>query len=116
MNISNSIAELKKYYISEIKGMALVSKNSYEVFFYGKIQGELYHVSNMVENDLIPTEVVEAFNLSVVEAVRSDDGFAADKMNIMTFDGKGNCELRQESLDCRTYKIKKAWKEENIKG
>ena len=61
MEIIDCIKELQKNNILNIKGMALVTEKSYEVFFYGEINGKIYQSNNMIEENLVSVSVIEDF-------------------------------------------------------
>ena len=51
--IITQIENLEKEGISNIDMLALITKTTSEIVFYGEIQGKIYKSNNMVEENLI---------------------------------------------------------------
>lgn len=112
--MSNSIANLVKRItdmgISEIEMLALVSDTSYEVVFYGVCKGKMLQSNAMVEEDLMPADVIDTFYKEVAAAVRQNSRYVKNKMNIVKYHKSGDMDFAQYEKDCRVYGIKKDWK------
>lgn len=109
------IKKITEQDITEIQGLALVTKTSYEVVFYGKINGEIVQSNNMVEMNLIDSVLLDDFYSEMAKKVKELPDYKEECMNIFTFDDKSHFELKTEEKARSLYSIKKHWKESVMK-
>ena len=104
------IENLEKKGISNIDMLALITKNSSEVIFYGEIQGKIYQSNNMVEENLIDSLEIETFYENITKIIKTDKEFREEKMNIIKVNRKKVFSIEIEDKDCKVYRIKKEWR------
>lgn len=95
---------------SNIKGMALVTKDWSEIFFYSNIDGEWHKSLDMVEEGLIDSVKLDNFTTDVEKIIRSSSQYKMDKLNIIKFDNKGNVFIEYDKYDISVYSVKKKWR------
>jgi len=110
--IITQIENLEKEGISNINMLALITKTTSEIIFYGEIQGKIYQSNNMVEENLIDSLKIEKFYENIVKIIRSDKEFRKEKMNIVKVNREKEFSIEIEEKNCKVYKIKKEWKNE----
>ncbi|ERK65996.1 hypothetical protein HMPREF1984_01937 [Leptotrichia sp. oral taxon 215 str. W9775] len=110
--IITQIENLEKEGITDIDMLALITKTTSEIIFYGKIQGKIYQSNNMVEENLIDSLKIEKFYENIVKIIRSDKEFREEKMNIVKVNREKEFSIEIEEKNCKVYKIKKEWKNE----
>ena len=110
--IIEKISEFEKKGISDIQMIALVSDTSSEVIFYGVVDGVRYQSNNMVEEGKVDFGVVDEFYDGIVKLIRTNEGFDAEKMNIVRADSD-RCKFDYEEKKCKTFRIIRKW-EENL--
>ena len=101
------IENLEKKGISNIDMLALITKTSSEVIFYGEIQGKIYQSNNMVEENLIDSLEIETFYENITKIIKTDKEFREEKMNIIKVNRKKVFSIEIEDKDCKVYRIKK---------
>jgi hypothetical protein len=104
------IENLEKKGISNIDMLALITKTSSEVIFYGEIQGKIYQSNNMVEENLIDSLEIETFYENITKIIKTDKEFREEKMNIIKVNRKKVFSIEIEDKDCKVYRIKKEWR------
>lgn len=104
------IENLEKKGISNIDMLALITKTSSEVIFYGEIQGKIYQSNNMVEENLIDLLEIETFYENITKIIKTDKEFREEKMNIIKVNRKKVFSIEIEDKDCKVYRIKKEWR------
>ena len=104
------IENLEKKGISNIDMLALITKTSSEVLFYGEIQGKIYQSNNMVEENLIDSLEIETFYENITKIIKTDKEFREEKMNIIKVNRKKVFSIEIEDKDCKVYRIKKEWR------
>ena len=104
------IENLEKKGISNIDMLALITKTSSEVIFYGEIQGKIYQSNNMVEENLIDSLEIETFYENITKIIKNDKEFREEKMNIIKVNRKKVFSIEIEDKDCKVYRIKKEWR------
>ena len=104
------IENLEKKGISNIDMLALITKTSSEVIFYGKKQGKIYQSNNMVEENLIDSLEIETFYENITKIIKTDKEFREEKMNIIKVNRKKVFSIEIEDKDCKVYRIKKEWR------
>ena len=110
--IITQIENLEKEGISNINMLALITKTTSEIIFYGEIQGKIYQSNNMVEENLIDSLKIEKFYENIVKIIRSDKEFRKEKMNIVKVNREKEFSIEIEEKNFKFYKIKKEWKNE----
>jgi hypothetical protein len=110
--IITQIENLEKEGISNIDMLALITKTTSEIIFYGEIQGKIYQSNNMVEENLIDSLKIEKFYENIAKIIRSDKEFREEKMNIVKVNREKEFSIEIEEKNCKVYKIKKEWKNE----
>ena len=108
--IITQIENLEKKGISNIDMLALITKTSSEVIFYGEIQGKIYQSNNMVEENLIDSLEIETFYENITKIIKTDKEFREEKMNIIKVNRKKVFSIEIEDKDCKVYRIKKEWR------
>ena len=104
------IENLEKKGISNIDMLALITKTSSEVIFYGEIQGKIYQSNNMVEENLIDSLEIETFYENITKIIKTDKEFREEKMNIIKVNREKVFSIEIEDKDCKVYRIKKEWR------
>lgn len=104
------IENLEKKGISNIDMLALITKTSSEVIFYGEIQGKIYQSNNMVEENLIDSLEIETFYENITKIIKTDKEFREEKMNIIKVNREKVFSREIEDKDCKVYRIKKEWR------
>ena len=104
------IENLEKKGISNIDMLALITKTSSEVIFYGEIQGKIYQSNNMVEENLIDSLEIETFYENITKIIKTDKKFREEKMNIIKVNREKVFSIEIEDKDCKVYRIKKEWR------
>ena len=104
------IENLEKKGISNIDMLALITKTSSEVIFYGEIQGKIYQSNNMVEENLIDSLEIETFYENITKIIKTDKEFREEKMNIIKVNRKKVFSIEIEDKDCKVYRINKEWR------
>ena len=104
------IENLEKKGISNIDMLALITKTSSEVIFYGEIQGKIYQSNNMVEENLIDSLEIETFYENITKIIKTDKEFREEKMNIIKVNREKVFSIEIEDNDCKVYRIKKEWR------
>ena len=104
------IENLEKKGISNIDMLALITKTSSEVIFYGEIQGKFYQSNNMVEENLIDSLEIETFYENITKIIKTDKEFREEKMNIIKVNREKVFSREIEDKDCKVYRIKKEWR------
>ena len=104
------IENLEKKGISNIDMLALITKTSAEVIFYGEIQGKIYQSNNMVEENLIDSLEIETFYENITKIIKTDKEFREEKMNIIKVNREKVFSIEIEDKDCKVYRIKKEWR------
>ena len=100
------IENLEKKGISNIDMLALITKTSSEVIFYGEIQGKIYQSNNMVEENLIDSLEIETFYENITKIIKTDKEFREEKMNIIKVNRKKVFSIEIEEKDCNTKQYK----------
>ena len=108
--IITQIENLEKEGISNIDMLALITKTTSEIIFYGEIQGKIYQSNNMVEENLIDSLKIEKFYENIAKIIRSDKEFREEKMNIIKVNREKVFSIEIEDKDCKVYRIKKEWR------
>lgn len=111
--IANIVAQIKSTGLTDIKLLALVTDNSYEVIFYGNHNGVMSQSNNLAEAGILNLEFVDSIYRDVAEKVRADKNFNPLKMNIITVLDDGISDeitIEYDEKDCSVYSIKKRWK------
>lgn len=108
--IITQIENLEKEGISNIDMLALITKTTSEIIFYGEIQGKIYQSNNMIEENLIDSLKIEKFYENIAKIIRSDKEFREEKMNIVKVNREKKFSIEIDEKNCKVYKIKKDWK------
>ena len=108
--IITQIENLEKEGISNINMLALITKTTSEIIFYGEIQGKIYQSNNMVEENLIDSLEIETFYENITKIIKTDKEFREEKMNIIKVNRKKVFSIEIEDKDCKVYRIKKEWR------
>lgn len=108
--IITQIENLEKEGITDIDMLALITKTTSEIIFYGEIQGKIYQSNNMVEENLIDSLKIEKFYENIAKIIRSDKEFREEKMNIIKVNREKVFSIEIEDKDCKVYRIKKEWR------
>ena len=108
--IITQIENLEKEGISNIDMLALITKTTSEIIFYGEIQGKIYQSNNMVEENLIDSLEIETFYENITKIIKTDKEFREEKMNIIKVNREKVFSIEIEDKDCKVYRIKKEWR------
>jgi hypothetical protein len=108
--IITQIENLEKEGISDIDMLALITKTTSEIIFYGEIQGKIYQSNNMVEENLIDSLEIETFYENITKIIKTDKEFREEKMNIIKVNREKVFSREIEDKDCKVYRIKKEWR------
>ena len=108
--IITQIENLEKEGISDIDMLALITKTTSEIIFYGEIQGKIYQSNNMVEENLIDSLEIETFYENITKIIKTDKEFREEKMNIIIVNREKVFSREIEDKDCKVYRIKKEWR------
>ncbi len=108
--IITEIENLEKEGISDIDMLALITKTTSEIIFYGEIQGKIYQSNNMVEENLIDSLEIETFYENITKIIKTDKEFREEKMNIIKVNREKVFSIEIEDKDCKVYRIKKEWR------
>ena len=108
--IITQIENLEKEGISNINMLALITKTTSEIIFYGEIQGKIYQSNNMVEENLIDSLEIETFYENITKIIKTDKEFREEKMNIIKVNREKVFSIEIEDKDCKVYRIKKEWR------
>lgn len=108
--IIEEIKNLEKKGIAKIDLLALVTDTSYEIVFYGDINGKKIQSNNMVEEDLIDSRIIDDFYEKINQIIANSEEFDKEKMNIVKVNNKYEIYFEKENRDIKVYKIKKEWR------
>lgn len=98
---------------------AAVSRTGYEIFFYSFLGGEIKQCHALAEEGLLDGNVLEEIFEAVADIIRQSKAYAAEQYNIatITVDESGvRMDMKHYAKDARMYRIKKEWKEKNIRS
>ncbi len=108
--IHDEIAKIEAKGLSDVELIALVTDTSYEVIFYAKYDGKMRQSNDLAENGILSLDFVDDVYASVAKVVRKDRKYDATKMNIVKASGE-DVNTEYDEKNCRTYGLKKKWKE-----
>ncbi len=111
--MKNLIKSISSKGISSVKGLALVSDTSYEVIFYGIINGKTIQSNTMVEEDLIDSVFLDKIYNDIASCIKKTSDYDNNKLNIVEFNDNGIVSHKKENRDYSVYKVIKEW-EKNI--
>ncbi|MCQ2962321.1 MAG: hypothetical protein MJ235_08320 [archaeon] len=104
------ISKINAKGITSIKGLALVSKTSYEVIFYGSVKGTIIQSNNMIEENLIDSVFLDQIYEEIANNVKKSSEYDSESLNVVIFDDKGISSFKKQDRSCSLYSIKKEWK------
>ena len=107
--IKNEIKKIEDKGLLNTKLLALVTESSYEVIFYSCYEEKMQQSNNLAEAGIIPLEFVDSVYAAVANAIREDERFDSQKMNIVKATSD-SVEIEYDEKNCRVYTIKKKWK------
>lgn len=96
--------------LSNIELLAFVTDTSYDVVFYAKYKGKMHQSNELAEKGILSFDFVDEFYAFVAKAVREDEKYDSKKMNILKA-SEEEITLEHDEKSCRTYGLKKQWKE-----
>ncbi len=108
--MKDTITKINRKGISAVNGLALVSNTSYEVVFYGMINGKLVQSNNMIEEGLVDSLFLESIYEEIVGCVKKSANYNSEKLNIVTFNDNGIVSFKNQDRACSLFSIKKEWK------
>lgn len=106
------IGKLKQDGVEDMFLIALVSETSSEVMFYCMYHGKRIQSNMLVEEEAFDASVIDEFYRNVTLAIRNDERFRVDQMNIVKIHGE-TIDVKYDEKRCQTYKIIKSWIVEN---
>lgn len=108
--IYDEILKIEAKGLSDVELLALVTDTSYEVVFYARHAGRLRQSNDLAEDGVLSPGFVDEIYEAVAKAVRESKKYASGRMNIVKASAE-NIETEYEEKNCRTYSLKKKWKE-----
>lgn len=108
--IHDEILKIESKGLSDVELIALVTDTSYEVIFYAKYQGKMRQSNDMAEEGIISLDFVDEVYASIAKVIRNDRKYDSNKMNIIKASGE-DVTTEYDEKNCRTYSLKKKWKE-----
>lgn len=107
--IQNVTKKLEKYGIHNIDLLALVTETSYEVIFFGYVNGDEYKQSNkLAEEGIIPFDELDAFYAKIAEIIRTSTKYSKKELNILKID-EGDISFLKKNRMSDTFKIVRRW-------
>lgn len=108
--IERILRELAPFGVKNIYLIALVTESGYQVVFFGDHDGETFQSNDMMEEDIVDTDVIERIYEKVSRLIRNSPDFHPDEMNIVTYSENQGAQIRYDSEDdCDEYQIMRDW-------
>lgn len=94
-----------------------VGETSYEVFFYARIDGEVYQCFELAEQEKLDENELDVVFAEVVNVIRKSTAYSLSNKNIVTIEvDETGIQMNVDYVDkdARMYGIKKEWERMNI--
>ena len=108
--IERILRRLEPFEVTDIDLIAFVTRNSYQVVFFGDHDDETFQSNEMMEEDIVDTDVIERIYEEVSRLIRNSPDFHSDKMNIVTYNKNQGVQFRYDSAtECDRYQVMDDW-------
>lgn len=110
LSIITCLNGLRKYGLSDIKGLAFVTDKNYEVFFYAMYEGIVYQSNDIADNNFVDSITMNNFYKNIKDIIVNCEEYNMDKLNVIKFNDYGIVDFSVKNISDSIYNIRKQWK------